>query len=257
MNHFKSGLQIAGVSAMVFALVACQNTQTPESTGVSPEIKEGVVFSEKFADEGLFTIEKSADGGYNYSVGARIGSEAEKRVASSMDVPTLVGVYQHINDGKAEIPAIVGEASQWLASRPSSGVEKTKPAPAPLQKEAAESDFRNGYCKNFVEGNYVWKPMTCYWKANSNYMGTGGVNSFPDANDRVWFWNATSRTGSLRLMNTANTALASTWQPYINPYWVTWFQWGGSYTNANASIKLDGTFAGELGVSNSSRFYRW
>lgn len=257
MNSFKSVLQTAGLSAMVFTLVACESTPMTETTGASPKIKEGVLFSETFADAGLFSIEKNPEGGYNYSVSARIGSEAEKRMAASIDVPTLAGVYQQINAGKSEIPAVVSEVSKWLESRPSSGMEKIRPAPAPLEKAAAESDFRNGYCKNFGEGlNYVWKPMSCMWKANSNYMGTPGVNSYFDANDRVWVWNATPYNAALTLWNTAFTAKASTWQPSQTPYTVAWFSWGGTYSNANATVKLPGTFGGELGLSNSSRFFR-
>ena len=259
MNSFKSALRTAGLSAMVFTLVACENTPTTETSVEKPALKEGVVFSEAFADAGLFTIEKSTEGGYNYSVSARIGSEAEKRMAASIEQPSLAEVYREIHAGKSETPAVVSEVSQWLKSRPSSGVEKVSPAQAPLAlgKTAAESDFRNGYCKNFGEGlYYVWKPMSCIWKANSNYMGTGGVNSYFDANDRVWFWNATPHHATLELWNTAHTAKVSTWVPYQTPYTVSWFSWGGTYTNARATMKLPGTFGGELGISNSSRYYK-
>lgn len=260
MNSFKSALQIGGLSAMVFALVACEGTQPTATTGESPEIKKGALFTESFSDAGQFILEKSADGGYNFGVSARIGSEAEKLVNATMDVPSLVGVYKQIHEGKSEIPAVVSEASKWLESRPSSGVEKLLPAPAPLAplaKTAAESDFRNGYCRDFIEGNnYVWKPLTCVWRANSNYMGTSGVSSYFDANDRVWYWNATQWTAASALWNTAFTALVSTWKPSVSPYTVMWIQWGGTYSNANATIKLPGTFGGELGLSNSSRYYR-
>jgi hypothetical protein len=258
MNYFKSALQTVGVSALVFAFVACEESPTSGTTGVSPvSNKEGAVFSESFADAGQFTLEKNPEGGYNYSVSARIGSEAEKRVVASIDEATLAGVYQLINGGKSETPAVVTEASKWLESRPSSGAEKLRPTPAPLGKAAAESDFRNGYCREFADGtHYVWRPMNCQWKSNSNYMGAPGVSSYFDGNDRVWVWNATAYTAQLTLWNTAFTAKASTWMPTQTPYTVAWFSWGGTYSNANATVKLPGTIGGELGLSNSSRFYR-
>lgn len=257
MHTFKSALQTAGLSAMVFAFVACEESPTTGPSGVSPITQEGAVFSESFADAGQFILEKNPEGGYNFGVSARIGSEAEKRLSASMDEPTLAGLYQRINAGKAEIPAFVSEASKWMASQHSSGAEKPQPAAAPLAKAASESAFKNGFCKEMGEGiNYVWKPMTCIWRANSNYMGTPGVNSFFDANDRVWVWNNTPYTAQTALWNTAFTAKASTWMPTLNPYTVMGFQWGGTYSNANATVKLPGTFGGELGLSNSSRFYR-
>lgn len=252
MKHFNSALRIAGISGMVFALVACENTQTPDASGVAPESKGGAVFSEKFGDAGQFTIEKNPEGVYNYSVGATIGSEAEKAVMSSMDMPTLAGVYQHIHGGKTEIPALVDEASRWFESRASSGAEKRISNPAPLQKEATESDFRSSVCRNFNDGNYVWKPQSCWWKSNANYMGTSGVNSYSDANDRVWFWNKTRWTGTTQLHTPVNT-----WKPTVPPGGVMWVQWGGTYSNVSASIKLDGVQGGEVGVSNSSRFFRF
>lgn len=258
MNSFKTALQAAGVSAMVFALVACEGNPTTETTVQSPEIKGGTVFSESFADAGMFTIEKNPEGGYNYSVSAQIGSDAEKRMNSSIDVPTLAGVYQQINAGKSETPAIVSEVSDWLESRPSSGLEKAMPtvSPLPLEKAAAQSDFVNGYCRNIYDGSYVWRYTTCDWKPNANYMGTSGVNGDNWANDRVYAWNATPYTATMSLWNSANTAQISTWRPTLQPYWVTWFSWGGTYSNARAAIKLTGTFGGELGLSNHARYAR-
>jgi hypothetical protein len=258
MISIQSVFKTTSLSAIVLAFVACESTQTTGTIAESPLSKvDGAVFTENFADEGLFTIEKNPDGGYNYSVGARIGSEAENRMTGSIDVATLEEIYLQIHGGKATIPAIVTEASKWLKSRPTSGIEKGSPISEPLAKTATESAFKTGYCRNFTEGAYyVWKPTSCIWHPNRNLMGTSGVNSYHDANDRVWVWNATAYTGQLSLWNTNNTAKASTWMPTIKPYWVTWFSWGGTYQNANARLQLPGTFGGELGLSNSTRYLK-
>jgi hypothetical protein len=257
MNWFKSAIQTASLTAVVFALVACEDSQTTVTSEETPMNKGGVVFSEAFADAGLFTVVKSPEGEYSYSVGARIGSEAEKQLAASVDLPTLAGVYQQIHGEKSEIPAIVSEVSKLLETQAASGTDKIRATSVALAKAATESGFKTGYCRDFSEGlHYTWKPQTCIWKANSNYMGTPGVNSYSDVNDRVWVWNATPYTAALALWNTGFTAKASTWQPSIQPNWVTWFSWGGTYSNANATVKLPGTYGGELGLSNSSRYYK-
>lgn len=258
MISFKLGMQAASLSALVFALAACDSNQTPALSGESPEIDPGVVYSEAFADSGIFTITKNSLGGYNYSVEARIGSEAEARLVAGANKPTLAEVYQSIHEGKTETPAVVSEVSHWLESQAPSGSEKRNESLAPpaLEKAASQSDFTNGYCKSFIDGSYYWKSMSCIWKPGNNQTTSGGVNGDNVANDRVYAWNNTAYPAKLRLWNTNFTGYANPWNPTLNPYWVTWFSWGGTYSNANAVISLPGGIFGEIALSNHARYPR-
>jgi hypothetical protein len=259
MNSFKTAIRAAGLPALVLAFAGCEGTQPTATKGESPESgRLGVVYSEAFADSGLFTITENPLGGYNYNVEARIGSKAEKMMAASAAQPTLAGVYQAIHEGKTETPAIVSEVSDWLESqRPSgSSQERETPAPMALEKAASQSDFVNGYCRSFDDGIYVWKSITCYWKPGNNQMTTDKVNGNNVANDRVYAWNANAYPAVLELWNTNRTARLTTATGTLKPYWVTWFSWGGSYWNANVVIKLPSGIFGELGLSNHARFLR-
>lgn len=255
MNSFKLALRAAGLPALMLAFAGCDSTQPTATNGESPESKAGVVYSEAFADSGLFTISKNPLGGYNYNVQARIGSKAEAMMAASVNEPTLAGVYQSLHEGKTETPAIVGEVSDWLKNQPSSILEKERAIPGPmaLEKAASQSAFTNGYCIDFYEGIYRWRPMSCVWKAANNQTTSGGVYGNNVSNDRVYAWNNTAYLATLRLWNTNFTGYANAWAPTLNPYWVTWFTWGGTYTNANAVISLPSGLFGEIALSNHAR----
>lgn len=258
MNSFKFAIRAAGIPALMFALTACDGTPTTTTTNESSDLRSGVVYSEAFADSGRFTITKTALGEYNYNVEARIGSKAEAMMTASATEPTLAGVYQALHEGKTETPAIVSEVSGVLESRKPAVWENDRVAPAPLalSKAASESAFKTGYCKDIPDGPYVWKVVTCVWKPGNNQTTTGGVYGNGFVNDRVYAWNNTAYLAKLKLWNTNFTGSPNTWNPSLNPYWVTWFQWGGTYSNANAVISLPSGYFGEIGLSVHSVYSR-
>ena len=260
MNSSKLAIQAAGISALVFALAACDGTQATAAPEKAPEVNHGVVFSETFSDSGLFTINKNDLGGYDFSIDARIGSKAEAMMAATANQSSLAEIYRTIHEGKSEVPAVVSEASNWLESRPAPVSEKPDLNPAPaalaLEKGASKSAFYDGYCKNFYDGIYVWRSMSCVWLQKANQTYTGGVLGDNFANDRVYAWNSTPYTATMQLWNANLTSQPNTWSPTLQPYWVTWFTWGGTYSNAKAYIKLPTGRTGEIGVSNHSRYVK-
>ena len=258
MNSFKLAIHAASVSAVLLALAACEGTQPTAAPGKVPAANKDVLFSETFSDSGLFTISKNPLGGYDYSIEARIGSTAERMIGTTVEQSSLAEIYRTLHEGKGEVPAVVGEASAWLESRPAPVSDKPafNPAQVALEKGASESAFKTGYCRSFGDGIYTWKSMSCIWKASANQAVTPGVLGDNFANDRVYAWNNSGYTATMSLYKSDWSGKANTWMPTLKPYWVTWFSWGGTYTNANAVIQLPYQTYGEVGLSNHSRYLK-
>jgi hypothetical protein len=76
------------------------------------------------------------------------------------------------------------------------------------------------------------------------------VTSQAGSTDRVYAWNATPYTATLSLWNAGHASQPNTARLTLQPYWVTWFQWYGTYSNAYAYMELPAGKTGELGLVN-------
>lgn len=253
MISMKRTAQAGCIASYALLMAACNSNdasvtavQTPRSSVEAAEL----LYSETFADSGKFSITKDAEGRFAYNVQARIGSDAEKRLAASSTQLTLADVYRALHDGRAEVPAVVAEVSEKLGTRQPTAANGDRPAAAAqaLGKSASLNSFSTAYCRDIREGSYTWKWVGCFWLANDHYILTPWVTSEPGSTDRVYAWNNTPYTATLSLWNQAHTSQPNTWRPTLKPYWVTWFQWGGTYSNAYAYMELPAGKKGELGI---------
>jgi hypothetical protein len=238
----------AGCFAGSLLIGACNHSDTsptavqnPDQSGNETEI----LFSETFSDSGRFTIIKDPKSGITYKVEARMGSEAEKLLATSSAQPTLTEVYRSLHGGQGDVPAIVAEVSAQLGIPVYNPTENDRHAstPAALGKGAAYADFANTYCKDITEVNYIWRWETCKWGPSARILST----SRTDPSDRVYAWNVTPYTATLSIF--VGSTIPNTWRPTLQPYWVTWFQWGGTYSNAYTVMELPPPHTGEMGLS--------
>jgi hypothetical protein len=253
MKIIKRATQAGCFASFLIAINACNAPDSPTpAVQNSPQVGKDaeILYSENFADSGKFMITKDASGGINYNVQARIGSNAEKLMAASSTRPTLVEVYQTLHEGQGNTPAVVTEISNQLGSREPAANDAlhSDPAARALPKTASQNGFSTGYCRDIHEGSYIWKWLGCFWLENANYINTPWVNSDGWIPDRVYAWNATPYTATLSLWNNPPTSQPNTWRPTLQPYWVTWFQWGGTYSNALAYMQLPAGKTGELGI---------
>jgi hypothetical protein len=253
MHIINRSAQAGCFASFLLAINACNAPDSP-AQAVQDPIQAGkeaeVLFSESFADSGRFTITRDASGGINYDVQARIGSNAERLMAASSTRPTLAEVYQALHEGQGNVPAVVAEASSRLGSREPAAIDAVRPdrAESALPKAASLNDFSAGYCRDIRESYYIWKWQGCFWLENTNSINTPWVNSNGSNPDRVYAWNVTPYTATLSLWNSAGTSQPNTWRPTLQPYWVTWFAWGGTYSNARAYMNLPAGKTGELGI---------
>ena len=246
LNRFA---QAGCLASYLLLLSACNSPDTsvtaaqdPNQGGKEPEI----VFSETFSDSGRFTITKDPELGLAYNVQARIGSDAEKLLEISSTQTTMAEVYRTLHGGQGELPAVVIDVSAKLESQRSATVRPERPAQGAgaLGKASSFSDFSNTYCKDIREGSYIWKFEGCFWGANEHYYLTPWV----DPGDRVYAWNVSPYTATMSLWNQGLATQPNTWRPTLQPYWVTWFQWGGTYSYAYAKMELPAGRTGELGL---------
>jgi len=219
------------------------------------------VYSETFSDSGLFQIHSDADGIISYAIQARIGSQAEKQAAASAMQPTLADVYRSLQGGSAEVPDLVKRASAQLAQQqaalpplPALPAEELSPITAPLAKSATESDFKTNYCRDFREYSYLWHWETCDWAGYVHYIQTGWVDSRNGLTDRVYAYNNSPFMATLELYDTHLTSHPNTWKPTMQPYWWTWFTWGGTYTAGVVMMTLPVGGSGELGLSTHAPY---
>jgi hypothetical protein len=242
----------AGSLAGYLLLISACNSSDPSPTAVRNPGQAGneteILFSETFSDSGRFTISKDPVGGLTYNVQARIGSEAEKLLATSSAQPTLAEVYRTLHGGREDVPAVVAEVSMQLGVQTPDPSVNHQHATAPvalaaLEKGASQSDFLAGYCRDIKESYYTWRPEGCFWTASENYY----LTPWMDPGDRVYAWNNTPYTATMSIWNHGG-GQPNTWRPTLQPYWVTWFQWGGTYSNAYAKINLPAGAYGELGL---------
>jgi hypothetical protein len=253
MISMKRAAQTGCLASYALLTAACNSTD-PSATESRTHQLEGkgaeILYSETFADSGRFSITKDPEGRFGYDVQARIGSDAEKLLAASSTQLTLADVYRALHEGREEIPAVVAEVSEKLGTRQPTAADGDRPA-APAQalgKSASLSDFAAGYCRDIREGSYTWRWLGCFWLANDHYIVTPWVNSDGNIPDRVYAWNRTPYTATLSLWNKSGTSQPNTWRPTLQPYWVTWFQWGGVYSDAYAYMELPAGKTGELGI---------
>jgi hypothetical protein len=250
---FTTGRAMLGASALI-TLLACDATEkTTAPVENTPSEIGKVVFSEAFSDSGVFQILENQAGGYNSSVQARIGSQAEKLLNGSSGQPTLADVYSSLHGGSAEIPALVAKASKQieLTNPP---VAPALPDPNPnigpgpaLAKTADYFSFCTGYCHDFHEGYWVYKLAYWDWWDYTNLLETLAIT-----NDRIYGWNNTEWTATMELQGHRGAPSPNTWKPTIPPYTVNWVSWGGTYgtdTRAWARITLPSGCFGELGIT--------
>lgn len=254
MKSVKSVAPILVGASILLALAACEGPDTATSAAAKPEAESTggkIVYSETFSDSGLFQVMSDPSGEVTFAIKARIGSRAEELMNASASEPTLADVYRSLHGGSGAIPAEVASASAQLAdSRPAQpALPETAPAAIPLAKTASESAFKSNYCIDIRELSYVWRWQTCDWAASVNYISTPFVDAGYWGSDRVYAWNNTAYTAKLQLWNTYKTAHPNSWTPSLQPYWVTWFQWGGNYSFAIADMTLPAGRYGELGLS--------
>jgi len=207
--------------------------QDPAGVATAPTI----VFSESFADAGVFAIMQDADGRYGFSVQARIGSDAERVMGESSGRPTLAEVYRDIHgtEAMAPVPAIVEKVSEQLRIRTEVGDQAVR--------TLAKSDFSSAYCRDIREGGFIWRWRTCNWTGTLKVL----TSTYANPGDRVYAWNNSPYTANLSLWNSDFTS-ASSWRPSLPPYTVSWFIWGGSYYHATVIMGKE-DYAGEMGLS--------
>lgn len=230
---------------------SCQKDEALVSPSTPVESESNtILFSENFSDYGLIQIHKDESGVLLFSLKAKIGSEAEKRMAAVSAEPSLVDIYRALMPDRKSVPAAIVSASEYLIQQqanhpglPSQNKERVLP------KGASESAFRTNYCRDIREYPWEWRWQTCDWTANSNSIWTPFVDASGGIMDRVYAYNPTPYTATLTLWNLERNALASSWRPTLQPYWVTWFQWGGSYRFAIAEMTLPSRKFGEMGLS--------
>lgn len=247
MMTINRAVQGGCLAGYLLLISACNNTDSSATAVQDPGQGNGVeiLYSESFSDSGRFTISKDPKGGVTYNVQARIGSEAEKLLGSSSAQPTLVEVYRILHGGQDEIPAIVTEVSAQLAARTPDQPLNDQHAAASkaLGKGASLDAFASGYCRDIRENGYIWKWEGCFWMPSENYLRTPWM----DPGDRVYAWNSTPYTATMSIWNHGG-GQPNTWRPTLQPYWVTWFSWGGNYSNAYVNINLPTGQKGELGL---------
>jgi hypothetical protein len=247
MKSLNRSAQVGCIASYLLLVSACNSPDTSVTAIQNPDPGIGMetLYSETFSDSGRFTITKDPSGGVNYNVQARIGSEAEKLLASSSTQPTLVEAYRILHGGLGDVPAIVAEVSTQLIIQTPNSSLNNQPTMTPkgLEKEASLDAFSSGYCKDIRENSYLWKWEGCFWMPSVNYLTT----IWMDPGDRVYAWNSSPYTATMSIWNQAG-GQPNTWRPTLQPYWVTWFQWGGNYSNALVSMNLPAGKKGELGL---------
>jgi hypothetical protein len=252
MKSIKRAAQ-AGLFVPYALLTFACNSADPSAQADHPPAAEGkdgeILYSETFSDSGRFSITKDLDGKYAYNVQARIGSEAEKLLAASSPQLTLADVYRSLHENRAEVPAVVAEISEKLGTNTAADGIRSEPDQA-LRKSASLNSFSTAYCRDIKEGNITWSWLGCFWLANDHYIVTPWVTSQAGSTDRVYAWNATPYTATLSLWNAGHASQPNTARLTLQPYWVTWFQWYGTYSNAYAYMELPAGKTGELGLVN-------
>jgi hypothetical protein len=253
MNIIKQAAQTGCIAAYLLVMNACNSTEAPSVD--APLIgKDGenaeILFTESFSGSGEITIVKDDQGNFGYGIQAPIGSDAAKLMESTAPRLSLADVYSTLNGGKASIPAIVSEASEKLGDRLPAGPHEDPIVPAlrALPKGASLSAFSTGYCRDIYELSFIWKWQGCFWLQSDVAIMTPWVDSDGWTPNRVYAWNATPYTATLKLWKNDGSGLANSWQPTQSPYTVSWFQWGGTYSQANAWMYLPAGKRGELGM---------
>jgi hypothetical protein len=243
-------------TGLVLAFTACQDPfPAPSSTEILKNEAGGptILYSGVFSDSGTLTIVSEPSGQIDYAVQARIGSKAQQLMDLNSTQPTLADLYRSLHEGTTEVPDIVEMSSQRIEAQKAvpGQVSRVSPAARPLVKTASESAFKTGYCRDFVESSVLWVLSECRWTASANhlvayYLWSDGVHP-----DRVYAWNNSPWTATLSLINASyyTDPAAYNWKPTLQPYWVTWFQWGGSYNKAQPKITLPTGKSGELGLT--------
>lgn len=248
--------RLVSASAIVACLLsvnACNDAETITANSVQPSGENqapDLLYSEAFSGSGEFAIVRDAEGNYGYRVQAPIGSEAAKRMESASSQLSVIDVYRSLYPGNAPVPAIVNEVSEkmgsGLISENSNG--SNHPPVEMLPKAASFSDFSTRYCRSITEGEYIWKFVGCFWLENDTRILTPWVDSDGFNPNRVYAWNATPHSAQLTLWNSEMTRLISSWKPMQSPFTVSWFQWGGTYSQAKAQMQLPTGKRGELGI---------
>ena len=253
----KAPISRLALSAGVPLLLALSGCVGPESSTSAPsgemlQAESGLVlFSEEFSDAGKIQIVSDGSGNLGSAFQARIGSEAEKLLTNSLAQPTLAKVYQELKGGTAEVPEAVARASDQieLQKQTSPSEDYTPRTPVPLAKTAtSEADFTNRFCRDFREAPITWKKAYCWWVA-----GYGLNFVIASSGDRVYAYNHSPSIAKLKLV-AEYTGETHPWQPTLQPYWVTWFNWGGSFVRAKAYMVLN-SGVGELGMTSHRPVY--
>lgn len=244
---------IAGAS-ILFALTACDSPEAPASSASGPGAsgEDGrILFSEPFADSGLFQIAENGTGGLVFAVQARMGTKAEHLSIASAGKATLADVYRALHEGAPEVPEAVALASARMGDpRPvATDASVARPQEPALAKSASQAGFQSAFCKDIQESPFIWRWQTCDWVADANSLTTPFVDSDNRGTDRVYAMNNTNTTATMSLWNLDQTSSPNTWKPALAPFWMTWFQWGGTYSFAIAKIGLPFGRHGELGLS--------
>ena len=250
MKSMKRAAQAGCIASFALLLAACDSSETPveaQAPGTSGT-ENRIVYSEAFSDSGRFMIVQNPQGEFSYNIEARIGSKAQDLMSESSVQLTLADVYRSLHGGHPDVPTIVSEVSDKLGPQnPAGNAERPAASDGGLAKVASWNAFSSTYCVNYNENAYSWLGQGCFWLANDHYILTLWVSSAPGLTDRVTAYNNTPYTATLYLKK-PDGSVPNAWRPKLAPYWVTWFQWGGTYSNAYAYMELPPGKTGELGI---------
>lgn len=254
-------LLITGLTAV---LAGCGAEGTADE-GAEPPDQSTLLLSETFADEGLLQVAADDRGNIGVAVQAKEGSTAARLIRTTGFAGSLKELYLQLKGG-SEVPEHVVSVSDArdvqmreasLRKPPAASPSSTPPSSSLADdaigavKSAAagatESSFYSTVCVSFAVSIHRYSVSSCTFNVGYSVKTGFTVDSHGSIYDRVYGWNHAAHPARYALSGT-------TWTPRQEEYSFGWVEWGGTYTNSQAALRVTPTEATiptpELGITH-------
>jgi len=241
----RSSFLVLAAAVSCFAVGCGADAQSSAKDQVASE-GANLVFEDTFADGGTFRLVET-QGRLAFSIQAPIGSEAARlaQQASGLESEDLSQIYGVLHPDRHEVPAALAAlATRFTAERSAAPLHTTPAAaadaaPAPVTDKDINA-FNAACCHDYNVGNHaLYSIESCKYAVNAHSISTPGIVW---SKDRSFGWNETQYVATHSLS-------ASTWQPTIPAYTYYWTEWGGTYSNAIATLSLPSGAYGPIGIT--------
>lgn len=233
-------------AALLLCLPACGSAPAEDSEGTG-ETGATLLLTETFADGGTLQVVEQDDGFLGFTVMTPIGSEASKLSMQAAQQATLRGVYEKLmgREASAEVIEISDAILRQRSVLRESPIGNQKVAAEPQEVSKSSAWFYANLCKDFYVGSNWWQIADyCSYSSSANQKtSTATIDSDAWGYDRSYALNDHASSTATQSLS------ASTWTLPVDPGSWRWTEWGGSYSNAVAKIKLPTGVFGGLGIT--------